>query len=164
MIPTDSLDALRRANPHHKPDFAERTGELTRKAATFTSPGTSGSTGQGPRSPRAGYRRWTAIGIPAVVTLVAAVLALVAVGSPVGPLTVSPAEGHATSCDCERRSGRHSGTVELEITEDGDLWVGRTLRWNGTDLSISSDEPTASRPGGSLGRGRDHVWPRPRDT
>ena len=34
MIPTDGLDALRRQPPHHKPDFAERTGELTRKAAT----------------------------------------------------------------------------------------------------------------------------------
>ena len=56
-----------------------------------------------------------------------------------------PGRGHATSCDCERRSG--SGTVELEITEDGDLWVGRTLRWNGTDLSISSDEPRESAGG-----------------
>ena len=76
-------------------------------------------------------------------------LALVAVGSPVGPLTVSPAEAMQQAVIASAAAADNSGTVELEITEDGDLWVGRTLRWNGTDLSIGSDEP-ASRPGGSL--------------
>ena len=136
MTQTDSLDALRRANPRHKPDFAEGIGNLTRKAGNPPS-----------RQP---FRRWPAIGIPAVATAVAVVVALVAVGSPVGPLVVSPAEAMQRAVVESAASAESSGTVELEITQDGNLWVARTLRWNGTDLSIANNEPTAAGRGDLL--------------
>jgi hypothetical protein len=35
----------------------------------------------------------------------------------------------------------NSGTVELEITQDGDLWSAKTIRWNGSDLSLTTNDP-----------------------
>jgi hypothetical protein len=142
MTPTDSLEALRRANPRHKPDFAERTGDLTRKAATLTSLEKTETTESRVRPPKPAFRRWPAIGIPAVATVVALVVTFIAVGSPVGPLAVSPAEAMQQAVIASARAADSSGTVVLEITEDGDLWVGRTLRWNGMDLSIFGNEPS----------------------
>jgi hypothetical protein len=132
MTQTNSLDALRRANPRHKPGFAEGMGNLT------------GQAGRPPSKPA--FRRWPAIGIPAV----AVVVTLVAVGSPVGPLAVSPAEAMQQAVVASASAAESSGTVVLEITQDGDLWVGRTLRWNGTDLSISPNETSPAGKGGLL--------------
>lgn len=142
MIPTDSLDALRRANPRHKPEFAERTGDLTRKAAILSSLETPQTTGTRARPANPAFRRWPAVGIPAVATVVALVVAFIAVGSPVGPLAVSPAEAMQQAVIASAQAADSSGTVVLEISEDGELWVGRTLRWNGTDLSIAGNDPS----------------------
>jgi hypothetical protein len=136
MNTTDSLDALRRANPRHKPDFLESAVDLTRKA------------GHSPSRPA--LRRWPVVGIPAVATVVVVVATLIAVGSPVGPLVVSPAEAMQQAVVASASAAESSGTVVLEITQDGDLWVGRTLRWNGTDLSISPNETSPAGKGGLL--------------
>ena len=150
MTPTHSLDALRRANPCHRPDFAENIGDLTRKAATLTSLETSETTESRGPSPKPAFRRWPAIGIPAVATVVALVVTFIAVGSPVGPLAVSPAEAMQQAVIASASAAESSGTVVLEITQNGDLWVGRTLRWNGTDLSISPNETSPAGKGGLL--------------
>jgi hypothetical protein len=136
MNTTDSLDALRRANPRHKPDFLESAIELTRNAGTPPS--------------RQAFRPWPVVGIPAVATVVVVVVTLIAVGSPVGPLVVSPAEAMQQAVVASASAAESSGTVVLEITQDGELWVGRTLRWNGTDLSISPNETSPAGKGGLL--------------
>jgi hypothetical protein len=124
MNQTQSLEALRGANPRHRPDFAEWAGDLS----------------PSPESPK--RRRWPMIGIPAAATVSAVVVTLVAVGSPVGPLAVPPAEAMQQAVHATAQAAASSGTVELEITQDGELWVGRTLRWNGSDLSVANSDPS----------------------
>jgi hypothetical protein len=34
-----------------------------------------------------------------------------------------------------------SGTAVVRITHDGEVWVAKTIRWHGEDLSVSTDEP-----------------------
>jgi hypothetical protein len=74
--------------------------------------------------------------------VVAVVVTLVAVGSPVGPLAVPPAEAMQHAAQVTAQAAANSGTVELEITQDGALWVARTLRWNGSDLSVANADPS----------------------
>jgi hypothetical protein len=121
MNQTQSLEALQRANPRHRPDFVEWAAEL-RPVADPT----------GSRR-----RRWPVIGIPAAATLIAAVVTLVAVGSPVGPLAVPPAEAMQQAVNASAQAAEDSGTVEVEITQDGELWAAKTVRWNGSDLFVS---------------------------
>jgi hypothetical protein len=142
MTSTNGLDALRRANPRHKPDFAESAGDLARKAVTRTSVAMTETTDSHGRPSKPALWRWPAIGIPAVATVVAVVVTLIAVGSPVGPLAVAPAEAMQQAVIASAEAAESSGTVELHITQDGDEWVAKTLRWNGTDLSIAGDDPS----------------------
>jgi hypothetical protein len=129
MNQTQSLEALQRANPRQRTGFAEWAAQL-----------------RSPVEPaRSRRRRWPAIGIPAAATLVAAVVTLVAVGSPVGPLAVPPAEAMQQAVNASAQAAENSGTVEVEITQDGELWAAKTVRWNGSDLSV-----TDGRKGGLL--------------
>jgi hypothetical protein len=120
-----SLEALRRSNPRYGADFAEWAAELAHMA--------------GPGKTR---RRWPIVGIPAAATLVAVVVALLAFGPSVGPLAVPPAEAMQQAARVTAQAAADSGTVELEITQDGALWVARTLRWNGSDLSVANTDPS----------------------
>ena len=36
-------------------------------------------------------------------------------------------------------SAERSGTAEIRMTHDGELWAERTIRWNGDDLALSGD-------------------------
>jgi predicted small lipoprotein YifL len=81
------------------------------------------------------------VGIP-TAAVIAVVVTLAAVGSPVGPLAVPPAEAMQQAVNASAAAADESGTVEIEITQDGELWVWKTVTWNGTDLSVSSDDPS----------------------
>jgi hypothetical protein len=129
MNQTQSLEALQRANPRHRPDFVGWAAELRPVAA--------------PTGSR--RRRWPAIGIPAAGIVVVVVVTLVAVGSPVGPLAVPPAEAMQQAINASAQAAEDSGTVEVQITQDGELWAEKTVRWNGSDLSV-----TGGRKGGLL--------------
>ena len=130
MNQTDSLEALRQANPRRNPEFADWANRLGL-----------------PLQPTRRRRIWPAIGIPAAATVVAVVVTLVAVGPSVGPLSVSQAEAMQQAVAVSASAAEQSGTVEVRITQDGDPWVTKTLRWNGTDLQITNDDSS------SVGRG-----------
>jgi hypothetical protein len=132
MNQTQSLEALRQANPRHRADFADWAARLT------------------PSPQQAKPRRWPVIGIPAAATLVAVVIALVAVGPPVGPLAVPPAEAMQRAVTASVAAADRSGTVDIEITQDGELWVAKTVTWHGTDLAVSSGDPSQTGRGDLL--------------
>ena len=45
-------------------------------------------------------------------------------------------------------SAERSGTAEVRMTHNGEVWAERTIRWNGDDLALSSDAPRrAKKPG-----------------
>jgi hypothetical protein len=156
MNEVDSIDALRRANPRHKPGFTRMAHGLTRSASTLggrdpqfsTVDLSSGRARRTPRSRRLGSRRLgPVIGIPSAAAVIAAVVAAVlAVGSPNGSPTVSPAAAIEQAATVTAQAAEDSGTVSIEVTQDGELWASRTVRWNGSDISVTNEDP------GSVGR------------
>jgi hypothetical protein len=145
MNGTDSLDALRRANPRHKPDFTRMATDLTRGACDPRDPAGRVSRDRVPRSRRSSAL-WPAIGVPAAAALtVVVVAAVLAVGSPVGSPAVSPAAAIQHAATVSAQAAEQSGTVSIHMTRDGAQWAAKTVRWNGSDISITNDDP--SRPG-----------------
>jgi len=146
MNGTDGLDALRRANPRLQPGFTRMATDLTRAIDprhAEVDPSPRGA----PQLPRS-WRQRPAFGIPAAASLVAAVVAAVlAVGSPTGAPAVSPAAAIEQAATVSGQAAEQSGTVSIEVTQDGDLWAAKTVRWNGSDIAISTDDP------GRVGRG-----------
>ncbi|HET6834718.1 MAG TPA: hypothetical protein VFH30_12665 [Acidimicrobiales bacterium] len=141
MNGTDSLDALRRANPRHKPDFTRMATDLTRAAADPRPPAVDASHGRARRSPRS-RRPWLVIGVPAAASLAAVVVvAVLAVGSPTGSPAVSPAAAIEQAATVSAQAAEQSGTVSIEVTQNGDLWGARTVRWNGSDISVTNEDP-----------------------
>jgi hypothetical protein len=141
MNGTDSLDALRRANPRHKPGFTQKATELTRHARTPRPPTVDLSRGRLLRSPRVRRRR-PVIGIPAAAAVIAMVVAATLVlGSPNGSRQVSPAAAIEQAVTVSAQAAEQSGTVSIEVTEDGSLWGARTVRWNGPDVSVTNEDP-----------------------
>ncbi|HKA84515.1 MAG TPA: hypothetical protein VKD21_11660 [Acidimicrobiales bacterium] len=141
MNGTDSLDALRRANPRHKPGFAQEATELTRHAGNPRPPTVDLARGRPLRLPRA-WRLRPAIGVPAAAAVIAMVVATVLVlGSPNGSPQVSPAAAIEQAVTVSAQAAEQSGTASIEVTEDGNAWGARTVRWNGSDISVTNEDP-----------------------
>jgi hypothetical protein len=140
MNGTDSLDALRRANPRHKPGFMQKATELTRHAGNPRPPTVDLSRGRALRSPR--VRRRPVIAIPAAAAVIAMIVAAaLALGSPNGSRQVSPAAAIEQAVTVSAQAAEQSGTVSIEVTLDGGLWGARTVRWNGSDVSVTNEDP-----------------------
>jgi hypothetical protein len=150
MNGTDSLDALRRANPRNQPGFTRMAGDLTRSAGNLPLAGQDAPSRRRVRLSPHPRRRWPVIGIPAaaasgvVAVVVAAVLTA---GSPTGSPTLSPAAAMGQAATTSAQAAEQSGTVSIEVTQDGELWGARTVRWNGSDISVTHADP------GRAGRG-----------
>ena len=133
MSTTDSLDALRRASPRAaRHDVATDTEALRARI----------DTSRLPVRPRRRRRRL----VPAVA--VAALVAATAF------LVVSSFGSHGSedafaavrkAARVTAASARHSGTVVVTMTHDGQAWAGKTIRWNGEDIAIV-DDPSEARP------------------
>jgi hypothetical protein len=134
MSMPESFEALRRANPRAKTGFAESVeaaaGAVHYELATadVTAP---------PRS----RPRLRVVGLSAAGAALAAAVAVVA------SLTVGSSGVQSASAAFEKAaavtaaSAERSGTAEVRMTHNGELWVERTIRWNGADLALSSDRP-----------------------
>lgn len=141
MNGTDSLDALRRANPRHKPGFTRMATKLTQAAGNPRPPTVSLSRGRPLRLPRERRLR-PVIGVPAAAAVIAVVVAAVlALGSPNGSPPASPAAAIEHAVTVTAQAAERSGTVSIEVTQDGNLWGARTVRWNGSDISVTNEDP-----------------------
>jgi DNA-directed RNA polymerase specialized sigma24 family protein len=82
------------------------------------------------------------IGVPAATALIALAVATVLVfGSPNGSQQVTPAAAIDHAVSVSAAAAEQSGTVSIEVTQDGNLWGARTVRWNGSDVSITNEDP-----------------------
>jgi hypothetical protein len=138
MSGTDSLDALRRANPRHRPGFTRMATDLTRPAGDPPRPAVDAPARRAPRSPRS-RRRWPVVGVPAAAAFIAAIV-VVAVGWP-GGSPVAPAAAIEQAGTVSAQAAEQSGTVAIEVTQDGNPWGARTVRWNGADISVTNADP-----------------------
>jgi hypothetical protein len=148
MNTSDSLQALRRANPRAKAGFAESAQAA---ADTLHAQVVTSAVDAGAPAPRGGHSRprrrlvraSTAGGLLAAAAIVAGLLM---VGSPgVGPGVANAAAAVRNAATVTAASAERSGTAVVRITHDGEAWAGTTIRWHGRDLAVIGDFPR--RPG-----------------
>ncbi len=146
MSTSQSLEALRRANPRNKASFNEAVDAAA--AAVRLRIATAESTGE-PRERHLRPRR-RLVGVTAGVALAAAVA--VAVFLTVGSSGVTPSVENAAAAVKKAAiltaaSAEHSGTATVQMTHDGRLWVHKTVRWNRDDIEITDQSPGGSSSG-----------------
>src|SRR4029453_13027292 len=124
------------ANPRNKASFAE-TVDAT--AAEVRSRITTSRATEEPR-PRHVRPRRRLVGVAAGVALAAA--GAVAVFLIVGSSGVTPGVENATAAikkaaTLTAASADKSGTVNVRINHEGQLWAGKVIRWNGDDVELN---------------------------
>jgi hypothetical protein len=147
MSTSESLQALRRANPRSKVAFADAVEAASDPVrARIAAEGVS-LVGEASRaSTRAVPRRRFAAGAP--LAAVAAAAAVLAVGWPgdEGGVENAVAAVKRAATATAAYSDR-SGTAVLRITDDGELWAGNTIRWSDDDIAVSREPQRDQRVG-----------------
>jgi hypothetical protein len=149
MNTSESIHALRRANPRTKAGFAQSV-EAAAEAVRTQLPADSCAPEwrAGHSSPRRRLVGLSAAG--ASLAAVAVVAAFRIVGWPgSGAGVESAAAAFRKAATVTAASAERSGIAVVRITHNGELWAGNTLRWHGGDLAVSSDAPR--RPGRRAG-------------
>ena len=137
----DALETLRRANPRAESGFTQTvdaTAERLRAELLTATP-----------QPR---RRLLPLSAMGALLAAGAVVAALTIGSPGGGPGVENAAAEVKkAASVTASSAEHSGTVVVRMTHNGELWAGKTVRWNAADMSITEDTPgRGGRPGGEL--------------
>jgi hypothetical protein len=141
----ESIEALRRANPRRRTDFAaavDTAAETIQARIVVDEPAV-----RRPRTIEPQPRRSR----PRVLRLSAAAFALAAAAAATVFLTVgSVGGGHGVesaaaaireAATVTAVSAEQSGTAVVRMTHDGQLWVLKTVRWNGENLEITDGSP-----------------------
>jgi hypothetical protein len=148
MNTSDSIRALRRANPRGRAGFTravEMAAEEVRVAiATETARAAS------PQRLEARHRRARRFAAAGAVA-VAAGAALLTMGSIDGGTGVESATAAVErAATATAASAERSGTAEIVMTHNAELWAQKTVRWNGGDIAITEESPNRF---GRKGRG-----------
>jgi hypothetical protein len=107
MNTPSSIQTLRRANPRAKDGFADSVAA-------------------------------TADALHLRIAAAAAVAAVLAVGLPgAGPGVANAAAAVREAATVTAAAAERSGVAVVQITHDGALWAGTTVRWNGEDLAVA---------------------------
>jgi hypothetical protein len=147
MSRSESFEALRRANPRGKAGFEARVDAA---AADVRSRIATDGPADWSRVRHVRPRR-RLIGVSAGVALAAsaAVAAFLTVGSSgVTPGVENAAAAIRKAVTLTAASVEQSGTADVRITHDGQLWAGKVIRWNGDDVELkdSSRWPQSGYP------------------
>jgi hypothetical protein len=137
----DALETLRRANPRAESGFTQTvdvTAERLRAELLTATPQRK--------------RRLVPLSAAGALLAAGAVVAALTFGSPSGGPGVENAAAEVKkAASVTASSAEHSGTAVVRMTHNGQLWAGKTVRWNAADMSITEDTPgRGGRPGGEL--------------
>ena len=137
MSTSQSLDALRRANPRNKPGFDEAVDA----AAAEVWARVEAAVAADEPHPRQFRPRRRIVGV-SVAGVALATAAAVAVFLTVGSSAVTPGVENAAAAfkkaaRLTAASAERSGSATVQMTHDGRLWAHKTVRWNGDDLEIT---------------------------
>jgi hypothetical protein len=132
MNASESLQALRRANPRAKAGFTESVeaaADAVRTQLVTTTADLASVGAPGPRrhvDPRRRLARAATLGVslPAAV----AMAVVLTVGSP-GPGVATAAAAVKQAATVTAAAAERSGTAVVRITHNGQIWAGTTIRW-----------------------------------
>jgi hypothetical protein len=147
MSPSESLQALRRANPRNRAGFGrslEAVAAMVHAKIASSAPGDEAFTSPQGSSGRPLNRQRRLAGVSAAgVSLVAAAAVAVSltIGSPGGgPGVESAAAAVRKAATVTAVAAERSGTAVVRMTHDGELWAETTIRWSGGDIAISRED------------------------
>ncbi len=140
MNRTESFEALRRANPRARAGFAQAVATAGDSArARIDTASRSDPAPRRERRPRGRLVHVSTAG--AALALVAAVAAVLTIGSPGGRGVEDATAAIEKAAIVTAASADRSGTAVVRIMHGGEPWAGTTVRWNGGDVSVSRDFP-----------------------
>jgi len=152
MNKSESFEALRRANPRSKPGFIQTVDAVApavhRRIATATATDQPRMRHVRPRRPFIGI---SAAGMAVAAAAAVAVAVFVTVGTPGGKVGVQGA--HAAimqAMTVSAESAQQSGTVNVRITHDGELWAAKVIGWNGDNIEITDNSPGGASSGSQI--------------
>jgi hypothetical protein len=172
MNTSESIRALRRANPRTKPGFAasvEATADalhaqlVTAAADTAVdavhaqADRTAGDVAveagaPGPRRRRSAPRRRVlrASTVGTLVAAAAAVAVFLTVGAPgTGPGVANAAAAVRKAATVTAAAAERSGTAVVRIDRNGEIWAATTVRWHGQDMAKEDMAPSRAGKAGS---------------
>ena len=136
MTTSESFQALRRANPRAQEGF-ERSVDAVADAVRLH---LVTATDEARHShPRRRLVRVSAAGASVAVAVVAVAAFLTVGSSDDGPGVESAAAAVTKAATLTAASAERSGTVVVRMTHNGRPWAGKTVRWNGADVTIAED-------------------------
>ena len=143
---SESVQALRRANPRTRAGFAQSV-EATAEAvgaqlATAVVDVAMDADARRSRTGRSQARRRARVSLAGVTlaTGAAAAVFLTIVSPDGGPGIETAAAAVKKAATLTAASAERSGTAIVRITHNGRAWAGTTIRWNGSDLAVSRDD------------------------
>ena len=143
MSTSDSLEALRRANPRAQEDFRELVDSAAR--AVRVELAAADAPVARSRDRHAPSRRFLGLSAAAGLVAVAAAVAFLTVASPGGGPGVEDASAAVrTAAAVTAGAAERSGTAVVHMTRDGETWAAATIRWNGDDIAVAQDAPRRS--------------------
>jgi hypothetical protein len=138
MRTSESIEALRRANPRRRSGFAQSVDSVAVVVQASIAGGPQPTMRRRPVRRRA--VRVSAAG--ALVAVAAGTAAFLLVASPGGgPVVDDAAAAMARAATVTAASAERSGTAVVRITRGSEVWAGATVRWHDGDLAVSQDAP-----------------------
>jgi hypothetical protein len=138
MNTSESIRALRKANPRSREGFAESLETVAEAVRVGIASSDEVPELRGARAP--GRRRLVHIAVAAVLVAIAtAAAAVLTLGSPGGGTVEDAVAAVERAATVSAASAERSGTAVVRITQNGEQWAGTTIRWHGSDLALSTD-------------------------
>jgi hypothetical protein len=133
---SESLKALRRANPRANPRFDDSVAAVAEVVRACLE-----TNALEPVASPSSLARWPRrLPVAAAVAAATAATAYLVVGFPTGgPRVESAFAAVHRAATLTSASAEHSGTAGVRLTHNGEVWAAKTIRWHGGDLSVSTD-------------------------
>ncbi|HEU6445260.1 MAG TPA: hypothetical protein VFL61_09400 [Gaiellaceae bacterium] len=138
MSTSESLEALRRANPRAAAGFAQSVEAAAGAVRARIDAGTPDPV---TASPRRRVRLVRLVAAGAVLAAAAGVAASTIESPRGGPGVEDAAAAVRKAATVTAAAAQRSGTAVVRITHNGEVWAGTTIRWHGRDLAVSRDAP-----------------------
>jgi hypothetical protein len=146
MTTSDSLQALRRANPRAQEGFAQSVESAAH--AVRVQLAAADAPAARSRARHVPSRRFLGLSAATGLAVAAAAVVFLTVASPRGGPGVEDASAAVrTAAAVTAGAAERSGTAVVRMTRDGETWAAATIRWNGDDIAVARDAPR--RPGKS---------------
>jgi hypothetical protein len=142
MNTSHSIRALHGANPRARAGFDRAVETAAAEVRAAIAMDDAHAPPPSAFAPRRGLARRVAAAGASVVTAGAALLTVGSIGGGTGVESATAAIERAATATAA--AAEASGTAQVLMTHNGELWAQETVRWNARDVAITDDSPVRS--------------------